>query len=68
MKNVSIMTAAVCLSAIVLFTSCDVNIRTKDYRDSEKWGKVSADTTTSNSLTTSWSMPLLMWFSPRATS
>lgn len=44
MKNISIMNAAVCLSAIVLFTACDVNIRTKDYRDSEKWGKVTADT------------------------
>ncbi len=38
---IAVLTGLVCTA---MLTSCDVNIRTKDYRDSEKWGRVTTDT------------------------
>lgn len=43
MKNVSIINVGLCLSAIVLFTACDLNVRTDKYRASAQWGEVTEE-------------------------
>ena len=43
MKNVSIIMCSICLSATMLLTSCDLNVRTDKYRSSAHWGEVTEE-------------------------
>ena len=43
MKNISIIMCGICLSATMLLTSCDLNVRTDNYRSSAQWGEVTEE-------------------------